>query len=105
MKPDQVSMKKNADGSMGVNVALNEDQQKKAAVFGLNALKKNMTKENVSAAASYTAKNAKVVGSAAMGALSSFGFGGKKEEKKPEPPKEKKSDNDDFFSNFANFKA
>lgn len=91
-------MNQNNDGSIGVNVNLNQEQQKQATAFGINALKKNMTKDNMKSAASFAANNTKLVGSMAMSAFSNMTK--KKEEPKPqEKPKE-----DDFFSNFANFK-
>lgn len=76
-----MSMKQNKDGSIGVNVNLNQEQKEKAAVFGLNALKKNMTKDNMMKAGNFAANNTKLVGSMAMSAFSSM-TGGKKEEKK-----------------------
>ena len=74
---------------------LNQQQKESLAQYGINAVKNNMTKENLKSAGQFAAKNTKLVGSMAMQAFSQMTLS----EKKPEPPKKK--DNDDFFSNFA----
>ena len=57
---------------MNVKVNLNEEQQKQATSFGIDLLKKNMTKENASKAGNYMWNNSKMVGNMAMSAASNL---------------------------------
>ena len=76
LPPTQV--KQGKDGQTEVSVKLNQQQKESLTNYGINAVKNNMTKENLKMAGNFAAKNTKLVGGMAMAAFSNMSLNDKK---------------------------